>query len=271
MVSFVGCSQPIAEPVIVETKFSEPEIEKTNTEEPNPVSTESAAARLTAARKHLSEGRYTDSIKITEELTREFPGKTTYQFLLGEAAFMVGAVERSSDVFNRLIEINPKMKSSLWQRGLALYYAGKFEEGVDQFTVHQTVNTQDVENSVWHLMCQARTIGIEEARKQMIPIQFDTRPAMTEIHQMFAGKLQPEDVLEAAKSAIVSDAQQTKVNLYYAHLYTGLYYEMIGQPEDSIASMKKAVAVVPDEKGVLMLQVAKVHLHVREGKSIDDE
>ena len=46
-------------------------------------------------------------------------------------------------------------------------------------------------------------------------------------------------------------------------LYTGLYYEMIGQPEDSIASMKEALAVAPDEKGILMAQVAKVHLQVR--------
>lgn len=248
-----GCSEPVVEPIV----------EPSSTEESKAVSSESLPSRVTAAGTHFSEGRYTDTIEIAEELVKEFPGNTTYWFLLGEAAFMAGDIERSCQVFDRLVEINPKMKPSFWQRGLVLYYAEKFEEGVDQFTVHQTVNTQDVENSVWHLMCLAKTIGVEEARKQMIPIEFDTRPAMAEIFKMFAGEVQPQDVIKAAESAIVSSEQDRNTNLYYAHLYTGLYYEMIGQPEDSIASMKEALAVAPDEKGILMAQVAKVHLQVR--------
>ena len=75
-----------------------------------------------------------------------------------------------------------------WQRGLVHYYAGKYKAGRKQFEVHQTVNTQDVENAVWHYLCVAKTDGVAEAEKHFIKITSDRRVPLKQIHALFAGK-----------------------------------------------------------------------------------
>ena len=257
-----GCESPALPP----TADANTPSTKAPAETPATPAIQNNTASLATARGLLAEGRYKDSIKIAEELIKQEPANTTHQYLLGEAAFMAGEIETSVSAFDKLIEINPRMESSLWQRGLALYYAGKFSEGVEQFTVHQSVNTQDVENAAWHLMCLSKEIGVEEARKQLIPIQSDPRIPMKEIYRMFAGELQPADVIEAAESAVVNVESERHQFLYYAHLYIGLFHEMMGDADSSLASMREAVKINPLEKKFLMGQVANVHLILREKK-----
>jgi len=258
-----GCESP-APPPTADTNT--PSANASGETSPSAPAVRNNAASLASARSLLAEGRYKDSIKIAEELVDQDANNTTHQFLLGEAAFMAGEMETSVSAFDKLVEINPRMKSSLWQRGLALYYDEKYSGGVEQFTVHQTVNTQDVENAVWHLLCLSKEIGVEEARKKLIPIQFDSRIPMKEIYRMFAGELEPADVLKAAESAIVNVEAERHQYLYFAHLYIGLFHEMNGAADSSLASMREAVKINPIEKDILMGQVAKVHLILREQK-----
>ena len=58
--------------------------------------------------------------------------------------------------FDKFLELRPKLAPDHWRRGIALYYAGKFDEGRKQFDLHRTVNPEDVENSAWHYLCNAR-------------------------------------------------------------------------------------------------------------------
>ena len=67
--------------------------------------------------------------------------------------------------FDKFIEMVPGQEPYHWQRGLVHYYAGKYKAGRKQFEVHQTVNTQDVENAVWHYLYVAKTDGVAEAEK----------------------------------------------------------------------------------------------------------
>jgi len=138
--------------------------------------------------------------------------------------FKLVHLQESLTDFDKAVQLAPQTEPHNWQRGIAQYYAGKYDEGRKQFELHQTVNANDVENAVWHYLCVARLKGIEQARKSLIEIKGDARVPMAQIHALFAGRGKSEDVLTAAQAGNPS-AARLKDQLFYAHLYLGLYYE----------------------------------------------
>lgn len=91
-------------------------------------------------------------------------------FREGVDAFYQARPKESVAAFDKVIALMPEAKPQLWQRGLALYYTGDYQAGREQFEVHQTVNTADVENAAWHFICVARLEGVEAARKHFIEV-----------------------------------------------------------------------------------------------------
>lgn len=176
----------------------------------------------------------------------------------GQQLFFDAKIKESVAAFDKLIELQPAVKPQLWQRGLSLYYADKFKEGRDQFEVHQTVNSNDVENAAWHFICVARIEGVEGARKNFIPIEGDSRVPMKEVHQLFAGKGTAEDVLKAAEGG---DESQRRNQLCYAHLYLGLYYEALKDEAKARQHMIKSAKDYSMDH--YMGETARVHLKVR--------
>mgnify|MGYP002379296106 CR=1 FL=1 len=161
----------------------------------------------------------------------------------GEERFFEAKIAESIADFDAYLAIRPEQDAHHWQRGLSYYYAGEYEKGKAQFERHQTVNSQDVENAVWHFLCAVRAPGgsVEEAWQALIPIERDTRIPMKEVHDLFAGRGSAEAVLEAAKEdgdGILSDAERN--HLCYAHLYLGLYYEALGEEGKSAEHIRKA-------------------------------
>ena len=177
---------------------------------------------------------------------------------MGVESFMSAKIADSVAAFDKVIELAPEAKPQLWQRGLALYYAGKYKEGRDQFEVHQTANSNDVENAAWHFLCVARLEGVEEARKHLIDITGDTRVPMKEVQQLFAGKGTEEQVIAAASEG--SEKKQRN-QLCYAHLYLGLYYEAIGDNAKAKEHILKAANDYAMQH--YMGETARVHAKVR--------
>jgi Flp pilus assembly protein TadD len=101
------------------------------------------------------------------------------------ADFQAGRVAASIDGFDRVIALQPEAAPQLWQRGIALYYAGRFQDCRAQFESHRTVNPNDVENAAWHFLCVARAESPEAAVKKILPVGPDARPPMREIYQLF--------------------------------------------------------------------------------------
>lgn len=157
----------------------------------------------------------------------------------GEEFFKAGKIDNALRDFDEVIRRFPEREPYHWQRGIALYYAGKFAEGKAQFELHRTVNPNDVENAVWHFLCNARLSGLEKARAELMPIRGDTRVPMKEVLLLFAGKATEAEVLKAAGAegtpSPMRDQQQ-----FYAHLYLGLYYDATGDPVRSREYIKKA-------------------------------
>jgi lipoprotein NlpI len=173
----------------------------------------------------------------------------------GAVHFRLGHFTESVADFDKFLELTPAQAPHHWQRGISLYYAGRYEDGRKQFELHQTVNPHDVENAVWHFLCVAKASGLEKARAALIPIEGDARVPMKQVHALFAGKAKPDDVLAAARAASPS-AEQLDNRLFYAHLYLGLYYDATGDTKLTREHIFKAAAFKADH---YMGDVARVH------------
>jgi lipoprotein NlpI len=171
----------------------------------------------------------------------------------GEEAFRQGRIAESVKFFDRAIEAEPRLAAHHWQRGISLYYAGRFKDCRKQFELHRTVNPEDVENAVWHYLCVAATDGVDAARKVLIPIRGDERVPMAEVHRMFAGKGTTEEV--------IARAGQEHAALFYAHLYVGLFHEAAGRKAEASEHMRKAA--LDFAVGHYMHDVARVHVKLR--------
>jgi lipoprotein NlpI len=182
----------------------------------------------------------------------------------GMEHFRLGHMPRSVADFDKFIELVPDQSPYHWQRGISLYYARRFEEGRKQFELHQTVNPNDVENAVWHFLCVTRASGVEKARAALIPIERDARVPMMQIHALFAAKAKPEDVLAAAKTG-PPDSAELDNQLFYAHLYLGLYFEAIGDATRGREHIFKAATDFKADH--YMGDVARVHAQILRQKA----
>jgi lipoprotein NlpI len=215
---------------------------------------------LLRARFHEASRDLTNAIADYDQAIRLDPRLPDAWQSRGSAHFKLGQIKESIADFDKFIELSPAQSPHHWQRGISLYYAGRFEDGRKQFELHQTVNPNDVENAVWHFLCVARASGVDQARAALIPIQGDSRVPMMEVHALFAGKLKPEAVLKAA-TADDSPPAQLQRQLFYAHLYLGLYFEALGDAEKAREHIIKAAGQY--QTGDYMGDVARVHQQLR--------
>jgi len=148
----------------------------------------------------------------------------------------------------------------LWQRGLSLYYADRFMEGAKQFRDDVALNPNDTEESIWAMLCEARILGFEEARRQMITIAGERRPYMRAIYDLFrGGEREAKSLSVLQKMTAGSGADQ-----FYAALYLGLFAEAKGDTEAARREIQKSVATTyAKSSGDYMAALARVHVAVR--------
>ena len=129
------------------------------------------------------------------------------------ADFRQGRAAESARGFDELARMAPSLAPQLWQRGIALYYAGRYKDCRAQFELHRTVNPNDVENAVWHFLCVARDESPQKAKAAMLPVGPDERVPMSQVAEMFRGNIKPEAVLAAAGGTRSSgDRKSTRLN-----------------------------------------------------------
>ncbi len=168
------------------------------------------------------------------------------------ADFAGGRIEQSVAAFDQLVVLAPRAMPQLWQRGIALYYAGRFTDCRRQFEAHRTVNPNDVENAAWHFLCVARAESPARARALLLPVGPDARLPMREVYELLKGTVAPEQVLRAGGSN--ASAQ------FYAHLYVGLYAEAVGDAARARAALAVAASDRFRSAGGYMHMVAQVHV-----------
>jgi lipoprotein NlpI len=181
----------------------------------------------------------------------------------GDARLKSGQWKDAIADFDAYLAVHPKDAPEHWRRGIALYYAGRFEDGVKQFDIHRTVNPEDVENSAWHYLCNARANSPKKAREDLIPVTKDARVPMKQVLELFAGKLKPQDVIDAAENSKLTGVALTSAR-FYAHQYVALYYE--SEKDDKKALEHIAIAAEKYKIGDYMWDVADAHLKMLQAK-----
>jgi lipoprotein NlpI len=227
---------------------------------------DSAAALALRAAAYEELEQYDKAIAdVSRVIALDKKGAAGYQ-QRGLLQFKAGKIKESIDDFDQYIERKPVAKISHWQRGISYYYAGRYDDGRKQFEGYQDFDSNDVENAVWRFMCMVRKDGqFARARKEMLKIGDDKRVPMRQVYDLFKGDLKLDDVLAACKQGSPGPAQLSQ-RLFYAHLYVGIYHDLLGDKKAALQHLRKAA----DEHriGHYMWDVARIHrdLLVRELK-----
>ncbi|KAM3287303.1 putative protein isoform X2 [Capsicum chacoense] len=171
----------------------------------------------------------------------------------GMLLFRQGDVLGSLMEFDKAIELDPRQKAYLWQRGLSLYYLDRYEEGAEQFRLDVAQNPNDTEESIWCFLCEAQLYGVYEARKRYLEVGRDPRPVMRDAYNMFKDGGDPEKLVTAFRSGQPNE-------YFYASLYAALYYESQNEPDAAkvylIAACQSPYGSRSDD---YMAALAKVH------------
>jgi len=216
----------------------------------------SARARFVRGLAHAALRQPTEAVADFDKAIDLDPKLAEAYDQRGSERFKLGQVKESLADFDKYLELRPGEKNGHWKRGISLYYAGKFEEGRKQFEGYEKVDTNDVENAVWHYLCNARANGVAKARAALLKIGKDGRVPMMEVYALYGGEAKPDDVLAAARAGEPRPAE-LKQRLFYAHLYLGLYYEAEGDKKKALEHIAKAADDYPITH--YMGDVARVH------------
>ena len=205
---------------------------------------------------HEMQGRHRQAIADYDALLKLDPNVVEVYNRRGGEHFKLGHIEASIADFDRAIELNPNQEPYHWQRGISYYYAGLYRKGRAQFQSHQQVNANDVENAVWHFLCGARLEGVKQARQSLLNIEGDRRVPMMEIYRLFKGEGTIDEVMQAAQAGD-SDPVVRNRQLFYAHLYLGLYHEALEDETEARRHLVLAADRYPVNH--YMGDVARVH------------
>ncbi|MBD2365300.1 hypothetical protein H6G36_29810 [Anabaena minutissima FACHB-250] len=159
-----------------------------------------------------------NQLQNSHNIIKNQPHNANAYIRRGMIRFKLARIEESIQDFDKAEQLDTRLKPYLWQRGLSYYYAERFAEGAQQFEIDLTVNSQDVEETVWRYLCMARLVGVTEARNSLLTVKNDPRKIMQSVYDLYAENCTVDDLLAVGKLA--GDRGE-----FYAHLYLGLYYE----------------------------------------------
>jgi lipoprotein NlpI len=221
------------------------------------------AIPFAAGTAHAALRQHAEAVKAFTEVLKLEPKAVMVYDRRGDANLKAGNFKEAVEDFDQYLKANPKDAPDHWRRGLALYYAGRFKDGAAQFDAAQGQAREDVENSAWHYLCNARANTPKKAREELIPVTKDARVPMKQVLELFAGKIKPKDVLDAAENAKL-EGEALKEARFYANLYVALYYESEGDAKKCLEHM--TIAAEKYKIGHYMWDVADVHLNLLKAK-----
>lgn len=170
-----------------------------------------------------------------------------------EQEFGAGQLTAALADFDRVKAAVPSVAPLMWQRGIALYESGRFDDCAAQFASYHAANPADLESAIWNFLCVARRDSPEQARAALLKGGGDTRVMRAEIYAMLQGRISPADVIGQANESGIPTAR------FYAHLYVGLYLEALGDRDSALIHLKDAASPEYDSEGGFMNVVAHVH------------
>gem|GEM_PF-400562 len=221
---------------------------------------ETPVASLDAIERLAAEDRHGEAMSTARRLLAEKPGETAAYYGLGRSLLCLERAAEAARAFDAFIAANPAAAPRQWERGIALYYAGRFDEGARQFELYQTYHDQDVENSVWRFLCMAAAGQGDAARRSMLPISDDRRVPMMAIYDLFRGSGAEADVWRAVEGGD-PDPPTRAARMFYARLYVGLYLDATGRRDEARKHLLAADEQHATTTGINRTMWHVAHLH----------
>lgn len=170
--------------------------------------------------------------------------------LRGCAFFKLGNLNAAVTDWKTFLKLKTDKEADHWQICVAYALLGRYEDGRAQFEWHKTVNDEDMEVALWHFLCVARTLGLEQARKNLMAAKGEKRVPMAELHELFKGTGSEASVWLAVEDGFPDEEERTK-RTFYANYYLGLYREAQGNFEEARSFIQAAVEIAQNNEGYI--------------------
>ena len=209
----------------------------------------------TGAIAALNRGDTKTALESANALIAKDADQPGSMLLAADVFLRCGQAEQAIKWFDRYLETSPTSLPRLWQRGIALYFAGKYEEGANQFEVHRKVNPNDVENAAWHFLCVAKARSMETARRLVLPAPDDPRIPMEEVLTM----LRSGDTksVKARMESVAKNPAASQQADFYGNFYLGLYADAEGDLDQALQLLSQSADGAPHH---YMGDVARVYV-----------
>ena len=202
----------------------------------------------------LRSGKQEQAIAYVKQLVKQFPTSSQAMLIAGDTLLRCGQPKESIPYFDRYLKDQPEALPYLWQRGIALYFAGDYQGGVKQFEVHRRVNPNDVENAAWHFLCLTKAESFQKASQLVLPAPGDPRIPMEEVLSML--KTGDTELVKKRMQSVPEKTTARERADFYGFFYLGLYADAKGDSEDALGWLKKSAADAPHH---YMGDVARVY------------
>ncbi len=200
-------------------------------------------------------GKTETAIEMADALIDQDADEPASMLLAADVYLRCGKVDAAVKWFDRYLNASPEALPGLWQRGIALYFAGDYKRGAAQFEEHRKVNPYDVENAAWHFLCVARSDSMETARRLVLPAPNDPRIPMEEVLAMLSSgdtaAVRRRMESEPAGSRKRKDAE------FYGNFYLGLYADAGGDRAEALRLLSLSASDAPHH---YMGDVARVYV-----------
>lgn len=178
----------------------------------------------------------------------------------GDRHLFLGEFAAAVTDFERMIALDPNLDAPHWRLGIAYYFAGDFAKSSRQFAKYHAYENRDRENGLWKFLADARLVGLDRARSQMLVYtRFDREP-FPSLYSLFAGKRTTAEFLADLTARQLTGDPAV---MFFAHYYAGLHEALLGRRTEALALLHSAVANPwgrTAERGpAYMWQVARLH------------
>jgi lipoprotein NlpI len=208
----------------------------------------------------MARDQRTEALASLNGLLQQYPDETFAYYQRGCLRCWLGDFTGSVADFDQYVKLRPEFEQRFWERGISYYFTAQYAEGAKQFELYQSYHDNDVENSVWRYLCQAKIEGHEAAQKQLLPIKNDPRVPLMDIYRLFRGEAQPEDVVAAIEAGDPTPSERQS-RQFYGHYYLALYHDAHDRRTEAMQHIKTALEVPAQAPRIsrYMWDVAKVH------------
>jgi lipoprotein NlpI len=153
-----------------------------------------------------------------------------------------GEFDAAYEAFDSALELAPEHEFAYLNRGIALYYAGKTELAVRDFSRFLALKPNDAYRVIWLYMAR-NEVSVEQALtalKQDL-LQLDKADWSTNIVRFLAGEISEKALLDSVLQDL-SSPQLLAERLCEVYFYLAKWHESNNRPEQALSYYKQVLA-----------------------------